>query len=113
VAPARLGHLAPALLGLPGADRALPVLRRRAVPDDQLPVKLPEHLVPDGTGNPLAKMPQFYETQCPSCGKPAKRETDTMDTFVDSSWYFARFACPDQDQRMVDSARSTGWRSTV
>jgi leucyl-tRNA synthetase len=72
------------------------------VPDEQLPVKLPEHLVPDGTGNPLAKMPEFYETSCPSCGKPARRETDTMDTFVDSSWYFARFACPGQDKAMVD-----------
>ncbi len=72
------------------------------VPDEQLPVRLPEDLVPDGTGNPLAKLPSFYETKCPSCGKPAKRETDTMDTFVDSSWYFARFACPGQDQKMVD-----------
>ena len=72
------------------------------VPDEDLPVMLPEHLVPDGTGNPLAKMPEFYETKCPSCGKPAKRETDTMDTFVDSSWYFARFACPDNDRAMLD-----------
>jgi leucyl-tRNA synthetase len=79
-----------------------------AVPDDELPVKLPEHLVPDGTGNPLAKMPQFYETKCPNCSQPAKRETDTMDTFVDSSWYFARFACPDQDKAMVDE-RAEYW----
>jgi leucyl-tRNA synthetase len=78
------------------------------VPDDQLPVKLPEDLVPDGTGNPLAKMPSFYETKCPSCGKPAKRETDTMDTFVDSSWYFARYACPDQAETMVDE-RARYW----
>jgi leucyl-tRNA synthetase len=78
------------------------------VPDDQLPVKLPEDLVPDGTGNPLAKMPQFYETKCPQCGQPAKRETDTMDTFVDSSWYFARFACPGQDKAMVDE-RARYW----
>ena len=79
-----------------------------AVPEEELPVKLPEHLVPDGTGNPLAKMPEFYETKCPSCGKPAKRETDTMDTFVDSSWYFARFACPGQDKSMVDE-RAQYW----
>ena len=78
------------------------------VPDQDLPVRLPEDLVPDGTGNPLAKMPAFYETKCPSCGKPAKRETDTMDTFVDSSWYLARYACPDQDKSMVD-ARARYW----
>jgi leucyl-tRNA synthetase len=78
------------------------------VPDEDLPVRLPEHLVPDGTGNPLAKMPGFYETKCPSCGKPAKRETDTMDTFVDSSWYFARYACPDNDRAMLD-ARANYW----
>jgi len=72
------------------------------VPDEQLPVVLPEDLVPDGTGNPLAKMPQFYQTSCPACGRPAKRETDTMDCFVDSSWYFARFACPDNRHKMVD-----------
>ena len=78
------------------------------VPDEQLPVVLPEHLVPDGTGNPLAKLPAFYETTCPSCSKPAKRETDTMDTFVDSSWYFARYACPDQANAMVDE-RARYW----
>jgi leucyl-tRNA synthetase len=78
------------------------------VPDDQLPVRLPEDVVPDGTGNPLAKMPQFYETKCPNCGQAAKRETDTMDTFVDSSWYFARFACPGQDKAMIDE-RARYW----
>jgi leucyl-tRNA synthetase len=64
--------------------------------------------VPDGTGNPLARMPEFYETKCPNCRQPAKRETDTMDTFVDSSWYFARFACPDQERAMVDE-RARYW----
>src|SRR2546426_1004026 len=71
-------------------------------PDDELPVVLPENLVPDGTGNPLAKTPSFVNRSCPKCGKPAKRETDTMDTFVDSSWYFIRHACPDQKKSMVD-----------
>jgi leucyl-tRNA synthetase len=78
------------------------------VPDNQLPVVLPEDLVPDGSGNPLAKTPAFHQVDCPSCGRPARRETDTMDTFVDSSWYFLRFACPDNDQAMVDE-RSKYW----
>ncbi|HLS87878.1 MAG TPA: leucine--tRNA ligase, partial [Burkholderiales bacterium] len=77
------------------------------VPEKDLPVRLPEDLVPDGTGNPLARLPSFYETKCPQCGKDARRETDTMDTFVDSSWYFARYACPDAD-RMVDE-RARYW----
>jgi leucyl-tRNA synthetase len=79
-----------------------------AVPDSQLPVVLPEHLVPDGSGNPLGKTPSFYECSCPQCGGAARRETDTMDTFVDSSWYYARYACPDNDAAMVD-ARVKYW----
>ena len=78
------------------------------VPDEQLPVVLPEDLVPDGSGNPLARSPAFYQCTCPRCGRPARRETDTMDTFVDSSWYYMRYACPDQDRAMVDE-RAAYW----
>ncbi|MGH8283132.1 MAG: leucine--tRNA ligase [Gammaproteobacteria bacterium] len=78
------------------------------VPDDQLPVVLPEDLVSDGSGNPLAKCEAFIHCACPKCGKPAKRETDTMDTFVDSSWYYMRYACPDDEHAMVD-ARVNYW----
>jgi leucyl-tRNA synthetase len=72
------------------------------VPDEQLPVVLPENVTVDGAGSPLARMPEFYECACPKCGKPARRETDTMDTFVESSWYFLRFCCPDNNHAMVD-----------
>ncbi|MBD3873754.1 leucine--tRNA ligase [Stutzerimonas kunmingensis] len=80
-----------------------------AVPESQLPVVLPEDVVPDGAGSPLARMPEFYECSCPKCGAPAKRETDTMDTFVESSWYFARYASPNYEQGMVDPAAANHW----
>jgi leucyl-tRNA synthetase len=73
------------------------------VPDAALPVLLPEDLVPDGSGNPLLKDERFLRTECPRCGGTARRETDTMDTFVDSSWYFLRYACSDNDEAMLDS----------
>ena len=79
------------------------------VPDDQLPVVLPENVVPDGAGSPLAKMPEFYECNCPRCGGKARRETDTMDTFVESSWYYARYSSPDCSTGMVDKARAQHW----
>ena len=78
------------------------------VPEKDLPVVLPEDLIPDGSGNPLAKHEAFLSCQCPSCGKPAKRETDTMDTFIDSSWYFMRYTSPGNEQSMVD-ARNDYW----
>lgn len=71
------------------------------VPEKDLPVVLPQDCVPDGSGNPLNKREDFLACQCPVCGKPARRETDTMDTFVDSSWYFMRYCDPTNDQQMV------------
>ncbi len=79
------------------------------VPEDQLPVVLPEDVVPDGAGSPLARMPEFYECACPKCGAPAKRETDTMDTFVESSWYYARYASPHYEGGLVDPAAANHW----
>ena len=79
------------------------------VPEDQLPVVLPENVVPDGAGSPLARMPEFYDCTCPTCGTPAKRETDTMDTFVESSWYFARYASPNYEGGMVDPKAANHW----
>ncbi len=79
------------------------------VPEDQLPVVLPEDVVPDGAGSPLARMPEFYQCKCPKCGADAKRETDTMDTFVESSWYYARYASPHYDQGLVDPAAANHW----
>ncbi|MNJ06160.1 Leucine--tRNA ligase [compost metagenome] len=79
------------------------------VPEDQLPVTLPEDVVPDGAGSPLARMPEFYACTCPKCGTAAKRETDTMDTFVESSWYFARYASPNYEGGMVDPKAANHW----
>ncbi|THU00276.1 leucine--tRNA ligase [Lampropedia puyangensis] len=74
------------------------------VPEKDLPVVLPEDLVPDGSGNPLVKSEVFHAgVVCPCCGKPARRETDTMDTFVDSSWYFMRYCDPTNAEKMVDT----------
>jgi leucyl-tRNA synthetase len=73
-----------------------------------LPVVLPEDLVPDGSGNPLGKSESFLKCACPKCGGPARRETDTMDTFVDSSWYFFRYASAGNDRAMVDE-RAAYW----
>ncbi|MGC8506824.1 MAG: leucine--tRNA ligase [Thiomonas sp.] len=77
------------------------------VPEKDLPVVLPENLIPDGSGNPLAKCAEFVHVPCPRCGA-GSRETDTMDTFVDSSWYFLRYTCADNHGAMVD-ARTDYW----
>ncbi|MBS0447360.1 MAG: class I tRNA ligase family protein, partial [Proteobacteria bacterium] len=78
------------------------------VPEQDLPVVLPEDLIPDGSGNPLNKCEAFLNVACPTCGQPARRETDTMDTFVDSAWYFMRYCCPDSHEAMID-ARQDYW----
>ncbi|MCZ2406910.1 MAG: leucine--tRNA ligase, partial [Burkholderiales bacterium] len=87
------------------------------VPEKDLPVVLPQDLVPDGSGNPLNKSAAFLNVPCPCCGQPARRETDTMDTFVDSSWYFMRYCDARKDDAMVgagtdywmrDAAHATG-----
>ena len=78
------------------------------VPEKDLPVILPEDCVPDGSGNPLNKHQAFLNVPCPSCGKPARRETDTMDTFVDSSWYYMKYTSPGSKDAMVD-ARNDYW----
>jgi leucyl-tRNA synthetase len=78
------------------------------VPEKDLPVLLPEDLVPDGSGNPLNKSAAFLNVACPSCGRPARRETDTLDTFVDSAWYYMRYCCPGSEDAMVD-ARNDYW----
>jgi len=77
------------------------------VPEDQLPVLLPEVEFLGKKG--LAEIPAFYETQCPKCGGPAKRDTDTMDTFVDSSWYYLRYLSPHDDERIFDPERVNAW----
>lgn len=79
------------------------------VPDHQLPVVLPEDVVPDGGASPLKRLAEFYQTTCPSCGGAATRETDTMDTFVESSWYYARYASPQCETGMVDPQAANTW----
>ncbi len=79
-----------------------------AVPESNLPVTLPVEVAFDGIGSPIKKMPEFYQTPCPNCGTAAERETDTFDTFFESSWYFARYTCKDNSNAMLDE-RSNYW----
>ncbi len=78
------------------------------VPEADLPVVLPEEIKYEGIGSPLKKMPEFYQIACPKCGGKAERETDTFDTFMESSWYYARYTCPDNDTAMLDQ-RADYW----
>jgi leucyl-tRNA synthetase len=80
------------------------------VPDQDLPVTLPEQVAFAEVGSPLKSMPEFYNVKCPKCGENAQRETDTFDTFIESSWYFSRFACPDQNEGILDE-RAHYWLS--
>jgi len=72
------------------------------VPEEDLPVKLPLDVVITGDGSPIKSMPEFYQCKCPKCGADAERETDTFDTFMESSWYYARYCCPGNDTAMLD-----------
>lgn len=78
------------------------------VPDKDLPVVLPEDVIFEGVGSPIKRMPAFYKTVCPHCAGEAERETDTLDTFMESSWYYARFSCADNSQVMLDE-RANYW----
>jgi len=78
------------------------------VPDEQLPILLPKDVELEGVGSPLARHEAFIHTDCPSCGGKAKRETDTFDTFMESSWYFARYCCADNSEAMLDE-RANYW----
>lgn len=79
------------------------------VPEQDLPVRLPEDVVPDGAGSPLARLNSFKKCSCPQCGGPANRETDTFDTFFESSWYHARYTSRNNDQAMLDKTAADHW----
>jgi leucyl-tRNA synthetase len=105
-----LGHLAPALLGHAHSGRSLPGVRRGAGSRSQLPVLLPDRIEITGAGrSPLENVPEFVDVACPRCGGAARRETDTMDTFIDSSWYFYRYCDAHNSAMPFDPAKIAYW----
>jgi len=91
-----------------GAPIPMIKCNEKSVAAQEFPIVLPEDVVLDGVGSPIKKMPKFYETTCPTTGEPAERETDTFDTFMESSWYYARYCCADNDEAMLDE-RANYW----
>ena len=104
-----MAHQSSTILGYADSNHSLRRLWGCSVPEDQLPVELPRDVVFDGKGNPLETSESFLNVCCPDCGKDARRETDTMDTFVDSSWYFLRYTDANNLEQWYDADIADYW----